>query len=135
MEYLITALNEGEESFGYLKAETAQKFIEKSDGDASPSQQGCLTALPLTAIYGCIKFFHCWVDKGYYDFNTVPFALKKHLVGQDQLALGDLLFNWTSMHTLSGLAEQLKQLIDVLKHSQQDIIDQVSKKISVRLIE
>ena len=132
--HLVKELGEGR------KDETALKFMLHlcdhltEDNDvlyeigvqhASPSQLRCLGDLPLRATYSCLQLFFNWVDEGFYDFSTLPFTFKRHLMKQDQLAIEQLPSQWSS--TDPELIDELQNLMDVLKKSEQDITSQVNE--------
>ena len=93
--------------------------------NASTSHLRCLAKLPLTATYSCLKLFFHWVDDGFYDFCTLPFHLKVHLDPKDQLEIENLYTKWHS--TSAELMKGLQELVDVLKHSEQDIARRVNE--------
>ena len=84
------------------------------------SQLGSLVKLPLPKVFACLQLFIQWVDQGLYDFCNLPLTLKAHLSKADHdffdCKLRDL---WTG--TPKDLEVEVKQLIDVLKHSESDI--------------
>ena len=142
--HLVKALDEGREDYGDLETATAPEFMLnlyehlKKDSDvlyeigvqnASPSHLRCLADLPLTATYSCLRLFFRWVEEGFYDFSTLPFPFKVHLSYQDQVAIEQLRLKWSS--TLSELVKELQQLVDVLKHSEQDITSRVNEAVNV----
>ena len=98
---------------------------------ASPSHISCLAELPLTSAYSCLKLFFGWVEEGYYDFSTLPFAFKKHMSYQDKSVVDQqLCLKWQG--SVPDLLEELQNLIDVLKHSEQDITSKVNEAANVR---
>ena len=142
VEELIKALEaEVPKDFGIEKL-TAPQFmanlyenLDESDvlreigvQNASPSHLDCLNQLPLTATYSCLMLFFHWVDDGFYDFKAIPFPFKVHMNQQDQRALSfeQICPKWTS--TNSKLMEEVQELIDALKKSEQDIINRVNAK-------
>ena len=100
---------------------------------ASPSHISCLAELPLTSAYSCLKLFFGWVEDGYYDFSALPFAFKVHMSDQDKSVVDQqLCLKWQG--SVPDLLEELQNLIDVLKHSEQDITSRVNEAANVRLI-
>lgn len=144
---LIKALDGGREDYGDLKTETTSEFMLKHYTDVvegidvlnkigvqSASRLGLrsLANLPLTATYSCLSLFCRWVDEAYYAYNMLPFPFKVHLTERDKLALEQLNLKWTD--TKFKLKEELQQLTDVLKQSEQNIISQVNEAINVNSI-
>ena len=138
IEYLVKELEEGGwEDYNDIKAVkfmlSRYEHLEKDDDllyeigvrHASPSHLHCLADLPLTATYSCLSLFFTWVDEGFYDFSTLPFPLKMHLSEEDQSAMERLPSKCNG--TTFELLYELQQLSDVLKKSEQDIIDRVNK--------
>ena len=98
---------------------------------ASPSHISCLAELPLPSVYSCLKLFLGWVEEGYYDFCTLPFAFKVHMSYQDKSVVDQQLrLRWQG--SVPDLLEELQNLIDVLKHSEQDITSRVKEAANVR---
>lgn len=145
--HLVKVLEE-QEDYGDLEALTAPEFMltlykdfsEPKDvlfeigiqsDAASPLHFDCLAGLPLTATYSCLKLFFRWVDEGFYDFCALPFQFKVHLSDQDQLDIEQLPAKWSN--TLGELIKELQQLVDVLKHSEQNIITHVDETINVSM--
>ena len=92
-------------------------------------QLACLTKLPLCYIFSCLKLFVHWVDQGVYDFCALPLTLKDHLSEADLMFIErELREQWTG--TLKDLEVEVKQLIEVLKHSEGDIAKKISKQTS-----
>lgn len=142
--HLLKALEERRTDYGDLATEAVPEFMlnlyehltKHSDvlfeigvQSASPSHLRCLADLPLTATYSCLKLFFRWVEEGFYDFNTLPFPFKVHLGYQDQSCLEQLRMRWPS--TAAELKKELQQLVDVLKHSEQDITKRVNEAANV----
>lgn len=90
--------------------------------DPNPDHIQCLTELPLTATYSCLKLFIHWVEEGFYDFNTLPFRFKAVLSSDDAISLQQLQEKWSG--TPTDLMKELEGFIDVLKHSEQGITTQ-----------
>ena len=147
VSHLVKALEEQRTDYGDLGSETAPEFmlnlyehltkqnqvlVEIGVQSASPSHLRCLVDLPLTATYSCLKLFFRWVDEGFYDFATLPFPFKVHLSYQDQAFLDQLRMRWSS--TVAELKKELQQLVDVLKHSEQDITRRVDEAVNVRMV-
>ena len=144
--HLVKALVEGRTDYGDLESQTAPMFMlnlyehlsrpndvlfEIGVQSASSSHLRCLTDLPLTTTYSCLRLFFRWVDEGFYDFSTVPFPFKVHLGYQDQQAIDQLRVRWSS--TVADLEKELQQLVDVLKHSELDITNRVNEAVNVHM--
>ena len=97
---------------------------------ASSTQVKCLADLPLTDTYECFRLFLHWVNEGFYDFNVLPRAVKQHLMHEDKVAIENLYKKW-DRSTDAELLKELTELIEALKHSEQDIIQQVNKTANV----
>lgn len=142
--HLVKALEEGRKDYGDLETQTAPEFMlnlyehlslhsdvlyEIGVQSASSSHLRCLADLPLTATYSCLRLFFRWMDEGFYDFSALPFPFKVHLGYQDQQSIEQLRVRWSS--TVAELMKELQQLIDVLKHSEQDITRRVNEAVNV----
>lgn len=91
------------------------------------SQLSCLTELPLTHVYICLQQFVKWVAEGIYDFCSIPYALKTHMIERDALFIEqELRDKWTGSR--GDLVTEVKQLIEVLKHSESDITKRVGEE-------
>ena len=94
------------------------------------AQLDCLVQLPLTCTVSCMLLFASWVDEGLYDFCNLPFPLKTHMSNEDRVAVEqDLRERWTG--SVGDLLSEMKQLIDVLKHSEGDITKKVNESSQV----
>ncbi len=91
------------------------------------SQLVCLIDIPLPSVYACFQRFVHWVDNGVYDFCNLPLTIKVHLSEENltfiELELRD---KWTG--TTRELESEVKQMIEVLKHSEGDITKTVNKQ-------
>lgn len=133
----------------YYKTLTVMTFIKsiyqlKKDEDsytvlhkigvrnASPSQLQCLADLNLTTTYECLRLFMYWIDEGFYDYCSLPFQLKAHLNEEDEKALKEISCKWNG--TKSELLEEINKLIDHLKNSEQEIINEAETYVSYFLI-
>ena len=95
------------------------------------SQLALFIELPLPAVFTCFQLFVQWVDEGAYDFCNLPFALKTHLSEADHIFLGqELRDQWieTRKGTLKDLEAEVKQMIEVLRHSEGDITKRVDEQ-------
>ena len=93
------------------------------------SQLTCLIELPLPYVFSCLQQFVRRVDEGVYDFCSLPFALKTHMTdGDTQFMEQELRDLWTGSH--ADLVTEVKQLIEVLKHSESDITKRVNEEAS-----
>lgn len=98
------------------------------------SQLDCLVQLPLTSTVRCMLLFASWVDEGLYDFCNLPFPLKTHMSKEDKVAVEqDLRERW--MGSIGDLLSEMKQLIDVLKHSEADITKKVNESSQVSSVD
>lgn len=78
--------------------------------------------------------FASWVDEGLYDFCNLPFPLKTHMSKEDKVAVEqDLRERW--MGSIGDLLSEMKQLIDVLKHSEADITKKVNESSQVSSVD
>ena len=93
------------------------------------SQLACLIDMPLPTVFACFQRFVKWVDQGVYDFCNLPLALKAHLSAADLMFFEqELRDQWKG--TLKGLEAEVKQMIEVLKHSESDITKKVNEQTS-----
>lgn len=60
----------------------------------SATQLVCLSELPLTNLYHCLKMFFTWIEEGMYDFSTLPYTIKAHLNSEDLSTLKAIPHNW-----------------------------------------
>ena len=96
----------------------------------TPGQMDCLLQLPLTSTVGCMLLCAGWVAEGFYDFCNLPFPLKTHLSEGDRRAVEEeVRERWTG--SVGDLLSDVKQLIDVLKHSEADITKKVNESSQV----
>ena len=94
----------------------------------SPVHVSCLADLPLTSTYSCLELFFHWLDEGFYDFSDTPFPFKVHLGREEVEEIEKLCVRRSAV-----VLEELQQLVDLLKQSEQDIIDRVNEAINVCL--
>ena len=93
------------------------------------SQIACLVHLPLHAVFACFQLFVQWVDQGVYDFCNLPLALKAHLPEADRVFLEqELKDQWKG--ELEELETEVKRTIELLKHSEGDILKRVNEQNS-----
>ena len=136
--HLVKALEPVDSSRDDLQSETAVGFMSKlynhlsQHGDvlneigiqsASSAHLRCLADLPLKSTFSCLKLFFYWVDEGFYDFSAIPFQFKVHLGREEEEAIEKL--------CVTIVFEDLQQLIDLLKQSEQDVTNQVNEAINV----
>ena len=96
------------------------------------TQFHCLIQLPLTCSIDCMLNLATWVEEGLYEFSSLPFPLKVHMSDDDRIAIEELGEKWTG--STGDLISEVKQLIDVLKHSERDITKEVNQNSQVRLL-
>ena len=90
------------------------------------SQLACLIDLPLPATFASLHLFIQWIHQGVYDFCNLPLVLKAHLPEPDRILLEqELRDQWTG--TLEELEAEVKQMIEVLKHSENEITKRVNE--------
>ena len=99
--------------------------------DPNPDHIRCLSELPLTTIYSCLKLFIHWVDEGFYDFNTLSFPFKTSLGLGDKEILDQLPEKWNG--TPDDLLQWLEKFIGVLKHNEEYITLQAHETVSRHL--
>ena len=75
-----------------------QVFNEIGIRKISPTQITCLSELPLSSLYFCLKMFAAWMEEGMYDFSTLPYTIKAHLSQQDRDTLKAIPQNWDGKH-------------------------------------
>ena len=91
------------------------------------SQLTCLIDIPLPWVFACFQCFVRWVDNGVYDFCNLPLAIKVHLSEEDVMFFElELREKWTG--TTKELESEVKQMIEALKHSENDITRTVNKQ-------
>ena len=142
--YIITELKEQpENSTNNTEDLTVAAFLKRScdkDDDENllkmigikklkPSQVLCLSELQLVSCFSCLKLFSEWIDDGSYDFRTIPLSFKKHMSPEDALLLESICDNWTGSKI--KLMNELDQFIEILKHSEHNIIQRNKDNSSV----
>lgn len=92
-----------------------------------PSQQKLLESIPLNAVYCCIQLFFDWLEKGFYDFSSVPRPFKVNMSDMDKRSVEkELSHKWKKKGTVTtNMIQDLQQLIDALKIIQEDLIENV----------
>ena len=111
---------------------TQEQDILKEIGitNLTTGQMDCLVQLPLTSTVSAMLLFAGWVNEGFYDFCNLPFPLKTHLSFADRKSVEEeLREKWPG--SLGDLLRDVKQLIDVLKHSEGDITKKVNDSSQV----
>ncbi len=91
------------------------------------SQLTCLLDIPLPSVFACLQCFVRWVDIGVYDFCNLPLAIKVHLSEEDVIFF-DLELREKWMGTTKELESEVKKMIEVVKHSENDITRTVNKQ-------
>ena len=118
----------------------------------SPSQLACLVQLPLSSLFSCLQLFASWVRDGLYDFAALPLGVKTHISNQDKELIQQIPLKWTGreglqswtgyniisiLTLLSGshgdLLEEIRQMIEVLKHSETHILKTANESAHVRM--
>ena len=82
------------------------------------SQLECLTELPLPSLWSCLELFASWLDEGYYDYSSLPFALKSHMRAEDRQVM-ESLEKWVGSR--QKLLNSLDLMRDLLKHSEKQM--------------
>ncbi len=91
------------------------------------SQLTCLIDIPVPFVFACLQCFVRWVDNGVYDFCNLPLAIKVHLTEEDVMFFkSELRDKWTG--STKELESEVKQMIEVLKHSENDITSTVDNQ-------
>lgn len=99
----------------------------------SGEQLNCLVQLKLKYFASCLLLFKGWIDEGVYDFCCVPFQLKAHMNASDRKALVEVLpEKWRG--STDDLLKELNELINVLRHSEDNIIKSVNRCSQVRRV-
>ena len=111
-------------------------YAESVDDDAllkqigieqlAPTQLACLRDLPLRSTLRCLLMFTDWVNIGLYDFCTLPFTLKAHMLAMDtEFVENELITTWKG--SIWDLFENIEELIEILKHTENDITSNVNE--------
>ncbi len=96
------------------------------------SQLTCLIDIPLPSVFACFQRFVQWMDNGVYDFCNLSHAIKVDLSEDDVMFFElELRKKWTG--TTKELESEVKQMIEVLKHSENDIITRTVNKQAARV--
>lgn len=144
-EFMLTLYTDFQESEDVLK-----KIGVHS---TSTLQMACLKQLSLPSLFCCLQLFTSWVRDGVYDFAALPFGVKTHMSNQDKELIQKIPFNWTGREGLQSwagyniiliptynsgtrgdLLEEIKQMIEVLKHSETDILKTANESGNVRVM-
>ena len=92
----------------------------------SPTQLACINDLPLNLIHSCLIMFTEWMCIGLYDFCALPFSLKTHMsVTDEEFIEQNLITEWKG--SIWDLRENIDELIEVLKHTENDIASKVNE--------
>ena len=92
----------------------------------APTQLACVKDLPLRSIHSCLIMFTEWINIGLYDFCTLPFSLKAHMSDTDKEFIEQNLTTvWKG--SIWDLHENIDELIEVLKHTENDIAKKVNE--------
>ena len=94
-----------------------------SDKSLTQTQITCLTQLQLHCVFSSLKLFDKWMHDGLYDYHTLPFSVKKHMSISDQQSIEQCFDEWTN-HAEAYLP-YVKELIEVLKHSESEVVKKV----------
>ena len=89
-----------------------------------------LSSVKLCFLLSTLELFVRWVKEGLYDFNSLPMALKVHLIEEDIAVLEQL--PKTFQGTSPQLLVELKGLIDALLHVEAHLIKEVNEQAQVR---
>ncbi len=94
-----------------------------------PSQLTRLKDIPLPSVFACLQCFVQWVGNGMYDFCNLPLAIKLRLSEENVMFFeSELREKWAG--TNKELESEVKQMIEVLKHSENDITRTVNKQFT-----
>ena len=63
----------------------------------STTQIQCLSELPITNLYKCLEMFVTWTADGLYDFSSLPFHLKAHILPKDLESLKAIPHKWKGL--------------------------------------
>ena len=67
----------------------------------SPDQLSCFLDMNLQNVYHALQVFVQWIEDGYYDFRSLPYATKSHLSEDDEQKLQHLVVQaHYGIHTL-----------------------------------
>ena len=92
----------------------------------APTQLTTIKDLLLRSTHSCLIMFTEWINIGLYDFCTLPFSLKAHMSDMDKEFIEqNLIATWKG--TIWVLHENIDELIEVLKHTENDIAIKVNK--------
>ena len=56
----------------------------------SAHQLSCFLDMKLQYVYHALQVFVQWIEDGYYDFRSLPYATKSHLCAEDEQKLQQL---------------------------------------------
>ena len=92
----------------------------------APTQLACIKDLPLRSTLSCVIMFTDWINIGLYDFCTLPFSLKAHMSDMDKEFIEqNLISSWKG--SIGDLHENIDELIEILKHTENDIASKVNE--------
>lgn len=96
----------------------------------TPAQLAYLNDLPLKSSVSCLLMFTNWVEEGLYDFCTLPFSLKVHISDEDKVVVEqEVMKTWKG--STRDLLVEICELMDVLKHSENNMCDKVNESPDV----
>ena len=107
-----------------------QALAEIGIVNLTDTQFDCFFNLPLISCASCLTIFVTWIDEGFYDFCNIPFALKVKMSKSDSTSIVQGIKETWSGSTNDLLCE-VKKLIDILRHSEGDIVMNVSSNSQV----
>lgn len=101
--------------------------------DLTSSQLACVSELRLTCVLSCLELFVQWIEEGVYDFCGLPFPLKTRMSDKDAESIQLIPRDWNG--TKTDLLEELKQMNEVLAHSEGHLTKLVGEAAHMTIVE
>ena len=85
----------------------------------------CLSSINLSNLFSTLELFVEWVKEGLYDFCSLPMALKIQLSEDDLAAIENIPPRYNGFS--SNLLAELKGLIEVLLHTEPNLVKEINQ--------
>ena len=92
----------------------------------SDLQKKLIESMNLEYIYSFLEFFYNWLEKGFYNFSSVPRSFKQTMREDDRIFIDrDFFLQMKEEGMLSDLSKELQKLIGALKITQNELVKDV----------
>ena len=97
----------------------------------SSAQLRCLSSTKLPFLFSTLEFFVEWIKEGFYDFSSLPMVIKVDLAEDDLTKLEQIPIEYPV--EISRLMIELKELVELLLHTEPYIVREINKIAQVSL--